>query len=83
MVEGTHTPWWRSTTAILLATAVAMAALFLLEEHWRHALGLLPYLVLLACPLMHLFHKHGRHRGHRPPASPANPGPAGKPGDGA
>jgi hypothetical protein len=25
-------------------------------------LGLAPYLLLLACPLMHLFHVHGGHR---------------------
>jgi hypothetical protein len=47
--------------AIMLATAVAAAALFwLLREHWEHALGALPYLLFLACPLMHLF----MHRGH-------------------
>ena len=28
-----------------------------------HALGALPYLLLLACPLMHLFMHHG-HGGH-------------------
>jgi hypothetical protein len=28
----------------------------------------LPYLLLLACPLMHLFHGHGGHgRNHHPP----------------
>lgn len=39
----------------------AVAAFFVLREHWGHALGLLPYAVLLLCPLMHLFHGHGRH----------------------
>jgi hypothetical protein len=39
-----------------------IALFFLLREHWGHVLGLLPYLVLLACPLMHLFHHHGGHR---------------------
>jgi hypothetical protein len=34
---------------------------FLLTEHRAHVLGALPYLLLLACPLMHLFHKHGEH----------------------
>ncbi len=46
----------------------ALAALYLIIEHRAHvagALGLLPYLLLLACPLMHLFHHHGhRHRQH-------------------
>ena len=35
----------------------------LVIDHWAHALGVLPYLILLACPLMHFF-MHGGH-GHR------------------
>ena len=31
---------------------------FLLREHWAHVGGYWPYLLLLACPLMHLFHGH-------------------------
>ncbi|THF64460.1 DUF2933 domain-containing protein [Pseudothauera rhizosphaerae] len=44
----------------------ALAAFFLLAEHRAHVLGLLPWLFLLACPLMHLFmhHGHGHHGGH-------------------
>jgi len=38
----------------------AIAVFFLWEEHRAHLLGALPYLLLLACPLMHLF----MHRGH-------------------
>lgn len=46
---------------------VAVAALglgLLLLSHRVHALGSLPYLLLLACPVMHLFHRHhgGQHR---------------------
>lgn len=37
----------------------AVAAFFLFTEHRAHLLGILPYLLLLACPLMHLFHHHG------------------------
>jgi hypothetical protein len=44
---------------------LAVAAFFLWTEHRAHVLGALPYLLLLACPLMHLFHHgHGHHRGH-------------------
>ena len=48
---------------------LAIAAYFLITEHKAHLTGLLnylPYLLLLACPLMHLFmhHGHGDHRGH-------------------
>ena len=46
----------------------AIAAFYLLTEHRAHLLGVLPFLLLLACPLMHLFmhggHGHGAHREH-------------------
>ena len=45
---------------ILAATAV----LFLLIDHWAHVFGILPYLLLLACPLFHLF-MHRGHGGHK------------------
>ena len=43
-----------------------IAAFYLLTEHYAHVLGYLPYLLLLACPLMHLFGHggHGRHEKH-------------------
>ena len=45
---------------------VAIAGFFLITEHWAHLFGILPFLLLLACPLMHLFmhHGHGGHGGH-------------------
>jgi hypothetical protein len=45
---------------IAIGVLVAGAALYLLGGHEAHALVVLPYLLLLACPLMHLF----MHRGH-------------------
>ena len=36
-----------------------IAALYLVTEHTMHVLGVLPYLLLLACPFMHLFMQHG------------------------
>ena len=43
-----------------------IAALFLFYEHTMHVLGVLPYLLLLACPLMHVFMHHGHgHGGHQ------------------
>ncbi len=42
-----------------------IAAFYVLREHYVHVLGYLPYVLLLACPLMHLFgHGHGRHGHH-------------------
>ena len=41
-----------------------VAAFFLLAEHRAHVLPYLPWLLLAACPLMHLFMHHGKHREH-------------------
>lgn len=49
----------------MAAVAVGSAVLFwLLRDHWGHSLGALPYLLFLACPLMHLFMHHGHRNGH-------------------
>jgi hypothetical protein len=42
---------------------VVLAAVLLIAEHRLHVLGYLPWLILLACPLMHVF-MHGGH-GHK------------------
>jgi hypothetical protein len=44
-----------------------------MREHWGHALGFAPYLLFLACPLMHLFHGHGGHDHGRTPKPPKPP----------
>ncbi|HET9700693.1 MAG TPA: DUF2933 domain-containing protein [Burkholderiales bacterium] len=52
----------------ILIGFLAIAGFFLIVEHRAHLYGWLPYLLLLACPLMHLLHGHGgrgSHRGHR------------------
>ncbi|MBK8069391.1 MAG: DUF2933 domain-containing protein [Rhodanobacteraceae bacterium] len=45
-------------------SAALVIAFVVLREHWGHVLGALPYLLLLACPLLHLFHGHGDHAHH-------------------
>jgi hypothetical protein len=58
--------WFRSRSGVVLLVFLAMAAFFLVTEHRAHVLGALPYVLLLACPLLHLFHSgHGRGHGHR------------------
>jgi hypothetical protein len=47
----------------VLLAFLAIAAFFLFTEHRAHLFGILPYLLLLACPLLHLF-MHGGHGGH-------------------
>lgn len=53
-----------------LAGFLAIALFFLLTEHRAHLYGVLPYLLLLACPLMHLLHGRGHHGHGRGPARP-------------
>ncbi|MBU6467632.1 MAG: DUF2933 domain-containing protein [Betaproteobacteria bacterium] len=45
---------------------LAIAVFYLFTEHRAHLLGALPFLLLLACPLMHVFmhHGHGEHGAH-------------------
>jgi hypothetical protein len=50
-------------TALLMVATIA--GFYLLREHWSHVAGNWIYLLLLACPLMHLFHGHGAHGGHK------------------
>lgn len=57
--------WWRSPPGIVCLGFLVVGAFYLLTEHTAHVFGALPYLLLAACPLMHLFmhHGHGRHGG--------------------
>jgi len=48
--------WTQATLIVFLS----VAGFFLLAEHKAYILGLWPYLILLLCPLMHIF----MHRGH-------------------
>lgn len=52
-----------SKAGLVTIAFLLIAAFFLLSEHRVHALGFLPFLLLLACPLLHMF-MHGGHRGH-------------------
>ena len=73
-----------SRSGLVLLGFLAVAGYFLWVEHEAHVMGLIPYLpflLLLTCPLMHLFMRHGhggdgadqgsRHGG--PPAGRGNP----------
>lgn len=58
------TSFWKSRTGIALCGFIAIAAVLLILEHRAHFWQWLPFALLLACPLMHLFHGHGGHGGH-------------------
>jgi peptidoglycan/LPS O-acetylase OafA/YrhL len=51
--------WWRTRSGIVLCGFLLIAAFYLLTEHTAHVFGALPFLFILACPLMHLFMHHG------------------------
>lgn len=71
-----HQPERRSSRGKwVLIGFLAVGVFFLLTEHRAHLFGWLPFLLVLACPLMHLFHGHGGHGGpddSRAPASGAD-----------
>jgi len=58
--------FWRSKAAMVMIGFGIVAAFFLVSEHWAHLYGWLPFLFILACPLMHIFmhHGHGSHGDH-------------------
>ena len=64
--------FWSSRYAIGLLVMGAAAAYFLVSEHRAHFFAALPFLLLLACPLMHVF-MHGGHGGHGGHAGHADP----------
>jgi len=70
-------------SAWALAGFLAIAAYFLLSEHRAHFLSYLPFVLLAACPLLHLFHGHGGHGGCRdhgsPPGGPRSGAPHERP----
>ncbi len=58
-----QTSFWKSKTGLVAIAFLAIDAFFLVTEHRAHLLGWLPWLILLACPLPHMF-MHGGHGGH-------------------
>ena len=58
--------FWTSRRSLVLFAFLAIGGTLLLTEHRAHVLGILPWLFLLACPLLHMF-GHGGHGGHGRP----------------
>ncbi|KAI9129943.1 DUF2933 domain-containing protein [Acaryochloris sp. CCMEE 5410] len=61
-----HAIRWRSPAGIALLIFLGIITFFLVTEHLAHVIPVLPWLLLLACPFIHLFmHSgHGGHSGH-------------------
>lgn len=62
----------RSVSTIVLCAFLGIAAFFLWTEHRAHLLGALPYLLLLACPLLHVFMHRGHGHGNQTHSDPDN-----------
>ncbi len=61
--------WWRNPASLSICSLLIILGFYLLMEHTAHVLGALPYLLLLLCPVLHLFH----HRGHGHPPHRGSP----------
>ena len=72
MDDHSEPKWWRTPRGWILCGFLLVAGFFLLTQHTAHAFGVLPYLFILACPLLHMFHHHG-HRGHTKTGAGAPP----------
>lgn len=73
---------WRSRVTVVFFAFAAIGAFLMLGEHGAHVLPWLPWLLLAACPLMHVFMHHG-HGGHHHDDKVGSDGqPSGAPGEG-
>lgn len=61
--DGNQTAGRRRTWQIAAIMIALVLVFFLVRENWEHLAGRWLYLVLLVCPLMHLF-GHGVHGKH-------------------
>jgi Protein of unknown function (DUF2933) len=62
--------WFSSRSNLVLVAFLGIAGFYLITEHRAHVFGVLPFLILLACPLMHVF-MHRGHGGHGDESGPA------------
>lgn len=52
--------FWKTPYGIVATIVAVAASVYLYVNHRNHVLALLPFAILAACPLMHMF----MHRGH-------------------
>lgn len=65
--KGWRTAFVGTPLGEVVTLALAGLCIYLLASHTGHVVAALPYLLLMCCPLMHLFmHRgHGHHHGKR------------------
>lgn len=62
--KNNNTSWLFSRTGVATIVAVSVLGFLIYTGHGAHLLGWLPFLLIAACPLMHIF-MHGGHGGHQ------------------
>ena len=77
----TSGPNWSRINQWLLWIGLAAAVGWMFYRHNAHLSQLLPFLILLACPLLHLFGHggHGGHGGHSRDVAKPDDGPRDRP----
>ena len=74
-LTGLSRSFWRSRAGLAFAVVAVVVGGYLLFEHRLHALSFLPFLILLLCPLLHVFMHGGHgHQGGSSPRSSTSPG---------
>lgn len=62
--------FWTTSQGVASIFLIGAVSYFLLMEHRTHLFQFLPFLILLLCPVMHIFmHKGHGHGGHGGPDS--------------
>ncbi|MBS9869652.1 DUF2933 domain-containing protein [Vibrio alginolyticus] len=57
--------FWTTPNGWGAIALIGAASYFLITEHREHVFEYLPYLILLLCPVMHLFMHHGHMKESR------------------
>jgi hypothetical protein len=55
--------WLKSPEFLVFCGFLVIAVFFLFTEHRAHVFGILPFVLLLLCPILHML-MHGKHGGH-------------------
>lgn len=55
--------WLKSPVFLVFCGFLIIAVFFLFTEHRAHVFGILPFVLLLLCPILHML-MHGKHGGH-------------------
>lgn len=64
--ETSHAGCGRSNWSWLFIAFAGLTIVLLWQDHRAHVLGMVPYLLLFSCPLVHmLMHRRARHGTHR------------------